>query len=188
MLMTHLRPTLVFLAAFTLLTGIAYPLAMTGIAQGLFHFAADGSLIQRDGKAVGSDLVGQDFANPGYLHPRPSASAYNAAATGASNLGPTSAALIAAVAERQAAFAAANGVPGPVDAVTSSGSGLDPHVSPPNAMAQALRIAAARGVDAALIEGLIANQTEGRFLGIYGQPRVNVLRFNLALDADFPAS
>lgn len=187
MLMTYLRPSLVMLAAFTVLTGFAYPLAMTGIAQGLFPTAANGSLIERGDVTIGSDLIGQIFVAPGYLHPRPSASGYNAAGTGASNLGPTSSALMAAVADQQVAFTAANGGPGPIDAVTTSGSGLDPHISPENAMMQAARIATARGVDMADVTALIDEATEGRFLGIYGAPRVNVLRVNLALDATFPA-
>lgn len=186
MLMTHLRPSLTMLVAFTLLTGLAYPLAMTGVAQGLFPSAANGSLIERNGQIAGSDLIGQNFAAPGYLHPRPSASDYNAAGTGASNLGPTSAALIAAVADRQAAYTAENGAPGPIDAVTASGSGLDPHISPENALAQAARIAVARGVEVAQINTLIAQATEAPFLGIYGEVRVNVLRANLAIDAAFP--
>ena len=187
MLMTHLRPAFVMLAAFTLLTGVAYPLAMTGVAQGLFPAAANGSLIDRGGVTIGSDLIGQAFAAPGYLHPRPSASGYNAAGTGATNLGPTSAVLIAAVVDQQAAFTAVNGGPGPIDAVTTSGSGLDPHISPANANAQAARIAAARGVDVALVQGLIDNGTEGQFCWLYGKSRVNVLRLNLALDAAYPA-
>lgn len=187
MLMTHLRPSLVLLAIFTILTGFVYPLAMTGVAQALFPKAANGSLIDAGGRVIGSDLIGQTFTAPRYLHPRPSASGYNAAGTGATNLGPTSAALMAAVADRQAAFTAANGTPGPIDAVTASGSGLDPDVSPENAHAQAARIATARGVDVGAIEALIADHTEGRLLGIYGETRVNVLRLNLALDAAFPA-
>lgn len=186
MLMTHLRPSLVMLAVFTLLTGLAYPLAMTGIAQGLFATAANGSLIERDGQIIGSDLIGQSFTSPGYLHPRPSASGYNAAGTGATNLGPTSATLIAAVADAQAAFTAANGTPGPIDAVTTSGSGLDPHISPENAAAQAARIATARVAEVSQVYAIIDQATEGRFLGIYGEPRVNVLRVNLALDATMP--
>jgi len=187
MLMTHLRPSLVMLTAFTLLTGLAYPLAMTGVAQTLFPNAANGSLIQSADRTIGSDLIGQSFVAPGYLHPRPSASGYNAAGTGATNLGPTSAALISAVTDQQAAFTATNGVPGPIDAVTTSGSGLDPHISPENALAQAARIATARGVDLAQVQGMIDTATEGRFLGLYGEPRVNVLRLNLALDAAFPS-
>lgn len=187
MLMTHLRPSLVMLAAFTLLTGLAYPLALTGIAQALFPTAANGSLIEDNGSVIGSDLIGQAFAAPGYLHPRASASGYDAAGTGATNLGPTSSALIASVGDAQAGFTAENGAPGPIDALTSSGSGLDPHVSPENAMAQATRIAAARGVDVAEVQAAIEQATEGPFLGIYGQSRVNVLRVNLALDAAFPA-
>lgn len=187
MLMTYLRPSLVMLLAFTALTGLAYPLAITGIAQGLVPGAANGSLILTDDGVVGSDLIGQPFAKPGYLHPRPSASGYNAAGTVASNLGPTSAALIAAVADQQAAFTTTNGGPGPIDAITTSGSGLDPHISPANAMAQAGRVADARGVAVAQVQAMITAATEGRFLGLYGEPKVNVLRLNLALDAAYPA-
>jgi potassium-transporting ATPase KdpC subunit len=186
MFMTQLRPAITLTAVFTLLTGLAYPLAMTGVAQLLFPIAAGGSLTMRDGQPVGSDLIGQAFAAPGYLHPRPSASDYNAAGTGASNLGPTSAPLIATVAERQAAYTAENGAPGPIDAVTASGSGLDPHISPENAAAQATRIAAARGQDVAKVQAVIDQVAEGPLLAIYGEPRVNVLRANLALDAAFP--
>ena len=186
MFMTHLRPAITLTVAFTLLTGLAYPFAMTGVAQGLFPATANGSLILQDGHPVGSDLIGQAFTSPGYLHPRPSASGYNAAGTGASNLGPTSAPLIAAVAERQAAYITENGTAGPIDAVTTSGSGLDPHISSENAAAQVARIAAARAVDVAQVRAVIEQATEGRFLAIYGAPRVNVLRVNLALDAAFP--
>jgi potassium-transporting ATPase KdpC subunit len=186
MFMTHLRPAITLTVAFTLLTGLAYPFAMTGVAQGLFPAAANGSLILRDGEPVGSDLIGQAFTAPGYLHPRPSVSGYNAAGTGASNLGPTSAALIADVVAREAAYMAENGTFGPIDAVTASGSGLDPHISPENAAFQAQRIAAARGVDTGRVQAVIEQATEGRFLAIYGEARVNVLRVNLALDAAFP--
>ena len=186
MFTTHLRPAIAMTVAFTLLTGLAYPIAITGVAQTVFPVAARGSLVLRDGQPVGSDLIGQVFVTAAYLHPRPSASGYNAAASGASNLGPTSAPLIAAVAERQAAYTAENGSPGPIDAVTTSASGLDPHISPQNAAMQAARIAAARHADLAQIQAVIDQVTEGRFLAIYGELRVNVLRANMALDAAFP--
>jgi K+-transporting ATPase ATPase C chain len=182
----HLRPAVTLTVLFTLLTGLAYPLALTGAAQALFPAAANGSLIERNGAVLGSALIAQPFAGAAYLHPRPSASGWNAAGTGASNLGPTSAALIAAVAERRAAAEALNSAPATIDAVTASGSGLDPHVSPENALAQADRIAAARGADPAAVRAAIAAAVEGRGLGLYGEPRVNVLLTNLALDGRFP--
>jgi K+-transporting ATPase ATPase C chain len=185
-MLTHLRPAFALTLLFTLLTGLAYPLAMTGLAQALFPFAANGSLIEADGTVIGSDLIAQPFAGAGYLQPRPSASGWNAAGTGASNLGPTSAALIATVAERRANWEAAHGTSAPIDAVTASGSGLDPHVSPENALAQAGRIAAARGVEEGAVRRLIDAATEGPFLALYGEARVNVLRTNIALDAAFP--
>jgi K+-transporting ATPase ATPase C chain len=184
-MLAHLRPAIALTLLFTLLTGLAYPLAMTGAAQALFPAAANGSLIEQGGTTVGSVLIAQPFEGDGYLHPRPSASDWNGAGTGASNLGPTSAALIAAVAERRAAWEAANGAPAPIDAVTASGSGLDPHISPENALAQADRIAAARGVDAAGVRAIIDATVEGRVLGLYGEPRVNVLLANIALDDAF---
>lgn len=185
-MLTHLRPAIVLTIMFTLLTGLAYPLAMTGLSQAVFPSAASGSLIERDGHAIGSALIAQGFAGGGYLHPRPSASGWNAAGTWASNLGPTSAALIAAVAERRAAWKAENGSAAPIDAVTASGSGLDPNVSPENALAQAARIAAARAVDPAAVRSLIEGAIEGPFLGLYGEPRVNVLLTNIRLDEAFP--
>lgn len=185
-MLTHLRPAIALTAFFTLLTGLAYPLAMTGAAQTLFPAAANGSLIETEDAVIGSSLIAQPFAGAGYLHPRPSASDWNAAGTGASNLGPTSAALIATVAERRAAWEAANGATAPIDAVTASGSGLDPHISPETALAQAARIAAARGVDARAVRSLIETAIEGPFLGLYGEPRVNVLLTNIALDEAFP--
>lgn len=187
-MLTHLRPAITLTALFTLLTGLAYPLAMTGAAQALFPAAANGSLIERGGAIIGSPLIAQRFAEAGNLHPRPSASDWNAAGTGASNLGPTSAALIDTVAQRRAAWEAVNMGAAPIDAVTASGSGLDPHISPENALAQADRIAAARGVDAAAVRALIAAATEGPFLGLYGEPRVNVLLVNIALDDALPMS
>ena len=185
-MLTHLRPAIALTAFFTLLTGLAYPLVMTGAAQTLFPSAANGSLIETDGTIIGSSLIAQPFAGAGYLHPRPSASDWNAAGTGASNLGPTSATLIATVAERRMAWEAANGAVAPIDAVTASGSGLDPHISPENTLAQVGRIAAARDVDEGAVRAVIEAATEGPFLGIYGEPRVNVLLTNIALDAAFP--
>ena len=155
----HIRPALATLGLMTVLTGLAYPLALTGLGQTLMPHQANASLIVRDGQVIGSALVGQAFAAPGYLHPRPSAVDYDAAAEGASNLGPTSAALIADQAARAVDFVASTGAASvPVDAVTASGSGLDPHVSPENARAQAARIAAARGVPAAEVAALIETQ------------------------------
>jgi K+-transporting ATPase ATPase C chain len=185
-MLSHLRPAVTLTLLFTLLTGVAYPLAMTGAAQALFPAAANGSLIERDGAIVGSALIAQSFTGERYLHPRASASGWNAAGTGATNLGPTSAALIADVAARRAEFETLNGAPAPIDAVTTSGSGLDPHISPESALAQADRIATARGADPAAVRDLISAQIEAPFLGLYGLPRVNVLQANLALDAAFP--
>jgi len=185
-MLTHLRPAIVLTILFTLLTGLAYPLALTGAAQALFPAPANGSLIEREGSVIGSTFIAQPFTGDAYLHPRPSASGWNAAGTGASNLGPTSAALIAMVAERRAAWQAANGIPAPIDAVTMSGSGLDPDISPENALAQADRIATARGADPAAVRALVGGAIEGRLLGLYGEPRVNVLLTNIALDEAFP--
>lgn len=185
-MLSQLRPALALTVLFTLLTGLAYPLAMTGIAQGLFPTAANGSLIEKEGAVIGSTLIAQPFAGEGYLHPRASASSYNAAGTGATNYGPTSATLIADVTARRAAWETLNGTPAPIDAVTTSGSGLDPDISPETALAQADRIAAARGADPVAIRELIEGAVQGRTLGLYGEPRVNVLLTNIALDEAFP--
>jgi K+-transporting ATPase ATPase C chain len=185
-MLSHLRPAVSMTILFTLLTGIAYPLAITGIAQAIFPAAANGSLIERNGMVIGSTLIAQSFTGEGYLHPRPSASDWNAAGTGATNLGPTSAALIAQVTDARAAFEVANGAPAPIDAVTTSGSGLDPHISPENALAQAARIAVARGAEAAAVAVVINDLVEPATLGLYGEPRVNVLLANIALDEAFP--
>jgi K+-transporting ATPase ATPase C chain len=182
----HLRPAVTLCLLFTVLTGLGYPLAITGIAQVLFPAKANGSLIERDGVVIGSSLIAQPFAGAGYLHPRPSASGWNAAGTGASNLGPTSAALIAAVAERRAVWEATNDEAAPIDAVTASGSGLDPDVSVANAIGQVERIAAARAVDPAVIRALIEAAVEPPLMGLFGQARVNVLLTNIALDGAFP--
>ena len=185
-MLTHLRPAITLTLGFTLLTGLAYPFAITGLAQSLFPNAANGSLITKGETVIGSTFIGQGFAASGYLHPRPSASDWNAAGTGASNLGPTSAALIATVALRRAAWEAANGAAAPIDAVTTSGSGLDPDVSPETALGQVDRIAIARSADPAAIRALVKSHVNGRALGLYGERRVNVLETNLALDEAFP--
>jgi K+-transporting ATPase ATPase C chain len=187
-MLSIIRPALVMLAAMTILTGLAYPLAMTGLASAVMPARASGSLIEQDGHMIGSALIGQDFTDPGYLHPRPSAVSYDASAAAASNLGPTSTALATAVGERRAAWEAENRGPAPLDALTSSASGLDPHVSPENARGQAGRIAEVRGVTRADVLAAIADQTEPRWLGLFGEPGVNVLLVNLALDAAFPAT
>ena len=178
-----LAAVVVFLA-FTVLTGIAYPLAVTGIAQVVFPSRADGSLVERDGKVVGSRLIGQNFEGPRYFHPRPSAAGdgYDAMSSSASNLGPTNPDLLDAVAERRAAYRQVNGVPAPVDALTASGSGLDPHISPANARAQAIRVARERGLDLTSLLRLVDEHTDGRSLGFLGESGVNVLELNLALD------
>ncbi|TJZ89529.1 potassium-transporting ATPase subunit KdpC [Paracoccus gahaiensis] len=183
----HIRPALVTLGLMVGLTGLAYPLAITGLGQALMPAQANASLITREDQIVGSALVGQAFATPGYLHPRPSAVDYDAAAAGASNLGPTSAPMLADQTARASAYAAENDTDRvPVDAVTTSASGLDPHVSPENAAAQAGRIAEARGVPVAEVRALIDAQTQAPWLGLFGEPRVNVLLVNLALDAALP--
>jgi K+-transporting ATPase ATPase C chain len=189
-----LRPALVTVAAFTIVTGLAMPLAMTGVAQLVFPSQANGSLIERDGKVVGSALIGQNFTGPRYFHPRPSATTeadpaeegktraapYNAAASAASQQGPTSESLLAAIRER---VEAAGPAPVPADAVTASGSGLDPHVSPANALRQVARVAEARGLPEDRVRAMVSEHTEGRAFGLLGEPRVNVLQLNLALDA-----
>jgi K+-transporting ATPase ATPase C chain len=187
-LLTQLRTALAALVVFTVLTGIAYPLVMTGIAQLAFAEEANGSVIRKaNGDVVGSRLLGQPFADAGYFHPRPSAVEYDSAASGGSNLGPTNPDLLSAVAERAAAYRAENGLPVdaavPVDAVTTSASGLDPDISLANALLQLPRVAAARGLGEAQVLDLVDSHTEGQLLGLYGQPRVNVLELNLALDA-----
>jgi K+-transporting ATPase ATPase C chain len=186
--MTHLRPALVLLALLTVLTGVAYPLAVTGAAQLLFHDRANGSLIMRGGAVAGSRLVGQPFDDPRYFWSRPSATApfpYNAAASSGSNLGPTNPALTDAVRTRVAALRAADpGATGnvPADLVTASGSGLDPHISPASAAFQISRVARARGLPVERVRELVARHTEPRTFGFLGEPRVNVLELNLALD------
>jgi K+-transporting ATPase ATPase C chain len=196
-MLSLIRPAVVLTLAFTLLTGLAYPLAMTGLAQGIMPRQANGSLVVRNGTVVGSDLIGQAFASPRYFHGRPSATSaadpadpaktvdapYNAASSSGSNLGPSSKALADAIRERAAAYGTG---PAPADLVTASASGLDPHLSPAAALAQAERVAAARGRPVDRVRDLVQRHVEGRNLGLFGEPRVNVLALNLALDAEMP--
>jgi K+-transporting ATPase ATPase C chain len=185
-MLRHLRPALVMIIAMTILTGIVYPLVVTGVAQVAFPYQANGSLIERDGKVVGSKLIGQNFAGPRYFHSRPSAAGdgYDAMASSASNLGPTNQSLLSDVRKRVLVYDALNRHLGaaPGDAVTASGSGLDPQISPENARVQATRIARVRGLPLPVVLSLIDKNTDGRSLGFLGEPGVNVLELNLALD------
>lgn len=184
----QLLPGVLMLVALTVLTGIVYPLFVTGVSQEAFPGRADGSLVRDGHRIVGSRLIGQPFSQPRYFHPRPSAAGdgYDGTASGASNLGPSSEDLAAAVRERVASYRGENGLavdaPVPVDAVTASASGLDPHISPANARLQAPRVARARGLPLITVVGLVARHTDGRRLGVLGEPTVNVLELNLALD------
>lgn len=192
--MSQIRSALVLLLAFTLLTGLAYPLAVTGIAQTVFPGTANGSLISQQGRVVGSSLIGQSFSSERYFHGRPSANSaadpndatktidapYNATASTGSNLGPSSSTLLTAVEAR--AQALGGGVQ-PADLVMASASGLDPHISPAGALAQVARVARARQLPETAVRGLVERQVERRIFGILGEPRVNVLALNLALDA-----
>lgn len=184
----QLLPALRITIVLTILLGIGYPLVMTGVAQALFASKANGSLITVGGTVVGSALIGQKFTDARYFHPRPSAagnSGYDATASGASNLGPSSSTLIAYVEQRAAAYRRENGLapdaPVPVDAVTASGSGLDPEISIANADDQAPRVAQARDLSLDAVRGLVRAKTEGRSPGTFGEPGVNVLTLNLAL-------
>jgi len=192
--LTDLRTAMVVFVAISVLTGLAYPFTIMGISQGLSHHQANGSIISRDGMPVGSSLVGQDFSDPKYFHGRPSAAGtdgYDASASSGSNLGPTSWALADRVAEDVARIRADNGLASdariPVDAVTASASGLDPHISPAYAALQAPRVARARGVHESAVHALIDQFTDGSTFGVLGEPRVNVLLLNLALDEQLGA-
>ena len=184
-----LRPLFAFFVVLTLVTGIAYPLVVTGAARALFPAQAAGSLVERDGKAVGSALIGQNFSDPKHFWGRPSATspmAYNAAASGGSNQGPLNPALIDAVKGRVETLRAAdpgNTAPVPVDLVTTSASGLDPHISPAAANYQVTRVAKARGLPVDKVKALVDQETEAPMLGVLGERRVNVLRLNLALES-----
>ena len=196
-MLNHLRPAIALLGAFTLLTGVAYPFAMTGIAQAVFPTQANGSLVEKDGKVIGSSIMGQNFASERYFQSRPSATVgpdpadssksipvpYNAANSGGSNYGPTSRALIERVTADVATRKSTNPArPVPMDLVTTSASGLDPHLSPEAALFQVERVAKARNLAPDQVRALVEQTVEQRTLGLLGEPRVNVLALNLALD------
>ena len=188
----ELKPALLITIVFTVLTGILYPLAVTGVAQLVFPHQANGSIVSAHGKEVGSSLIAQNFTKSEYFHPRPSAAGdkgYDPTSSGASNLGPTNPALADRLKKDAAAFRKDNPDytgPIPADAITTSGSGLDPEISPANAMAQSARVAKARNMPSDRIAQLIAAHTEGRQFGLLGEPRVNVLELNMALDEAAP--
>jgi potassium-transporting ATPase KdpC subunit len=186
-----LRASLLLLVALTMITGLAYPLAVTSLARLAFPRQAGGSLVEREGKVVGSALIGQEFTAPGYFWGRPSATTppYNAANSGASNLAPSAKALADAVAERRDTLAKAHpgeAEPPPADLLTASASGLDPHISPEAAFWQIKRVAMARHVPMDEVRHLVVDHTQGRELGILGEPRINVLKLNMALDERWP--
>ena len=181
----QLRPAITLLALLTIITGVIYPLSVTGLAQILFPHQSNGSLIIIDGKTYGSELIGQQFDDPKYFWGRPSAAGYNAAASSGSNYGPMNPSLEEVVQARIDALHATdpnNSLPIPVDLVTASASGLDPHISVASALYQVSRVASARGWSEAEVTSLVEKFTEGRQFGIFGEPRVNVLLLNLALD------
>jgi K+-transporting ATPase ATPase C chain len=196
-MLRQIRPAIVLIVLMTVLTGLAYPLAMTGLAQVLFPHQAAGSLIEKDGKVIGSELIGQNFTDEKYFHGRPSATTdtdpndstktvpapYNAGNSGGSNAGPTSKSLIERVQGDVDTLKKENGAPIPVDLVTTSASGLDPNITPAAAEFQVARVAAARNLSPERVRALVADATKDRFLGILGEERVNVLKLNLALDA-----
>jgi len=196
-MLREIRPAIVFIIALTLITGVAYPFAITGIAKVIFPYQAQGSLVEQGGKVVGSALIGQEFTGDSYFHGRPSATTtpdpadstktvpapYNAANSGGSNLGPTSKSLIERVQGDVEKLKQENpSAQVPVDLVTTSGSGLDPHISPASALFQVPRVAKARNLPEDRVRQLVQEQTENRFLGLLGEPRVNVLALNLAVD------
>jgi potassium-transporting ATPase KdpC subunit len=196
-MLREIRPAIVLVIALTLITGVAYPFAITGIAQVIFPYKAQGSLVEREGKVVGSALIGQEFTSEGYFHGRPSATTapdpndatktvpapYNAANSGGSNLGPTNKALIERIQGDIERLIQENpSAQVPADLVTTSGSGLDPHISPEAALFQVPRVATARNLPENRVRQLVAENTSDRFVGLLGEPRVNVLELNLALD------
>jgi K+-transporting ATPase ATPase C chain len=188
-MLKELKPAILITFVLTIITGILYPLAVTGVAQAMFHNKANGSLIERNGKVVGSEIIGQNFVKPEYFHPRPSQNSYDAANSGGSNLGPTNPALADRLKKDGEAFRKDNpdfSGPIPADAITASASGLDPEISPANALAQVARVAKARGASADSLRSLVETHTQQRDLAVLGEPRVNVLKLNMALDEAYP--